>query len=107
VEVVEVLPTRDHLAVLDLEDDAAIRVEALAVALSAVVMDGHHPSGVTPEHLLQVGLEGAIRLTPIPAELGEDRGAANLIASDAAAPGRVPRAPNYLLQGGVTLLDRA
>jgi hypothetical protein len=71
-----VLPTRDHLAVLDLEDDAAIRVEALAVALSAVVM-------------------------------GEDRGAANLIASDAAAPGRVPRAPNYLLQGGVTLLDRA
>ena len=73
VKVVEVLPAGDHLAVLDLKDDAAIRVEALAVALTAVVMNGHHAAVVTPEHLLQVGLKGAVRLTAIPAELGEDR----------------------------------
>jgi len=46
-----VLAARDHLAVLDLEDDAAIRVEVLAVALAAIVMNGHDPA-VTSEHLL-------------------------------------------------------
>jgi hypothetical protein len=36
VEVVKVLPTVDEPAVLDLEDDAAVDVQVLAVSLAAV-----------------------------------------------------------------------
>ena len=64
-------PTGYDPAAPDLEDDAAARIEALAVALASVVMNGHHAALVAPEHLLQIGLEGPLRLTPIPAELGK------------------------------------
>jgi hypothetical protein len=40
--VEEVLPTGDDPAVLDLEDDAAVYIKALALAVAAVVMDVNH-----------------------------------------------------------------
>ena len=42
VEIVEVLPAVDDLAVLHLEDEAAVDVERLAVSLRGVVMDADH-----------------------------------------------------------------
>jgi glyoxylate carboligase len=61
-----------HAAVLDLEDDAAVGIELLAVPVSAVVVQSDHPAVVAREHLLQLGLEGAARVTPVLAELRED-----------------------------------
>ena len=51
------LPTGYDPAAPDLEDDAAARIEALAVALASVVMNGHHAALVAPEHLLQIALK--------------------------------------------------
>ena len=58
------LPTARNPAVLELEDDAAIDIEALAVPHSAVVMDAHHAAVIVCKHMPQFGLEGASRLPP-------------------------------------------
>jgi len=68
-----VFPPVNNPAVLELEDDAAANIQALAVPLRGVVMNADHAAVITLQHLKQSGLEGPSRLTPIPAESGEDR----------------------------------
>lgn len=53
-----------HAAVLDLEDEAAVNVQALAVSNPAVVMNGDNPALVICSQVLQVGLEGSRGLLP-------------------------------------------
>src|SRR3990172_6896288 len=91
VEVVKVLPTVDNPAVLELEDDAAANIQAIAAPLCAVVMNADHAAVITLEQVLQCGLEGPSRLLPQPAEVGEGRVAALVVASERASPWRVPR----------------
>ena len=62
VKVVEVLPTADNPAVLDLEDDAATHIEAMAVPFPAVMVNACHLAVITLEYLLQRGLERTSRL---------------------------------------------
>ena len=69
MEVVEVLPTGRDPAVLKLEDDAAVNVQALTVSRPAVVMNPDHATFIICEHVLQFGLEGPFRLPAIPGEL--------------------------------------
>jgi len=59
-----------NTSVLELENDAAANIQALATPLGGVVMNADHPPVITLEHVQQCGLEGPSRLTPIPAELG-------------------------------------
>src|SRR5439155_8602610 len=62
VEVENVLPTVNNPAVLELEDDAAVNIQMLAVPLRAVVMNTDHAAVVTLEQVPQRGLEGPARL---------------------------------------------
>src|SRR3990172_1316917 len=91
VEVEKVLPTASTPAVLELEDDAAVGIQALAYSLPAVVMKADHAPAIICKHVPQFGLEGASRLLPQPAEVGKDRLAALVVASERAPPRRVPR----------------
>jgi hypothetical protein len=58
VEVVKVFPTINNPAVLELKDDAAADIQALATPLRGVAMNADHPAVITLEHLQQGGLEG-------------------------------------------------
>lgn len=51
VEVVEVFPTVNNPAVLELKDDAAANIQPLAVPLRGVAMNADHPAVITLEHL--------------------------------------------------------
>ena len=56
VEVAKVLPTVSHPAVLELEDEATINIQVIAVSLPAVVVNADHQP-VTWKHVPQSGLE--------------------------------------------------
>src|SRR3990172_12560357 len=90
VEVEKVLPTASNPAVLELEEDTAVCIQALAFSFRAVVMNADHAPVIICKHVPQFGLKGASRLLPIPAELGKDRLAALAVASYGASPRRVP-----------------
>ena len=113
VEIGEVLPTVDAPAVLELEDDAAVNIQALAGSRPAVVMHGDHAALVICEHVPQLGPEGSVRSLPIAAELGKDCLAALVVAGEGASPRRVPRGAlveglsERLHVGGVEGLVRA
>ena len=85
------LATVHNPAVLELEDDAAVNIQALAVSHPTVVMNADHAAVIICKDVPQFGLEGAFRLLPIPGELGKDRVSAHVVASDGASPRRVPR----------------
>jgi len=51
VEVVKVLPTVSNPAVLELKDDAAINIQALAASLRAVVMSADHAPLIICKHV--------------------------------------------------------
>jgi hypothetical protein len=91
VEVVKMLPTVSNPAVLELEDDAAENIEALAVPLPRVALNADHAAVLAFKHVQKIGPEGSTRLPAIPAEQGKDRLAALVVAGDGTAPGRVPR----------------
>jgi hypothetical protein len=59
-------------AVLEFQDDAAVEVQVLSVALGDVVMDADHAAVLVGEHALQIGAERAARLGHVAAETGED-----------------------------------
>jgi len=85
------LSTGDYLAVLELENDAAARIQVLAAPFRAIVMHADHAAALTLEHILQGGLEGPPRISPIAAKLGKGRLATHMVAGNGASPGRVPR----------------
>jgi hypothetical protein len=73
VEVVKVLPTVSDPAILDLEDEATVNVQALAVSLRAVVMNADHAAIIICKHVPQLCPEAPSRLPAIPAELDKAR----------------------------------
>src|SRR5205085_10537090 len=58
VEVLEVLPTVSHLAVLELEDDAVVNIEVLAVSVRGAALDADDAVVTICSHVLQLGPEG-------------------------------------------------
>ena len=84
-------PSVNNQTALELEDDAAINLQALPVPFGAVVMNTHHHAVIILEHMQQLRLESPARQTPIPAELGEDRLASLVVAGDGALTRRMPR----------------
>ena len=81
------LPAVESPAVLELEDDAAVHVQLLAVPLAVLWwMPITRPSSSVRTRC-SVGLEGAARLAAVPAELGEDRVATLGVAREGASPG--------------------
>src|SRR3954463_2271607 len=71
VEVFEVLAAVGDPAVLELEDDAVVDVQVLAVPVPAAALDADHAARVIRSHLLQFGPERATCLLADPAEVGE------------------------------------
>jgi hypothetical protein len=61
VEVVIVLPTLGHTAVLELEDQTHVNVQVLAVSLRAVALKADHPL-VICKQVLQFNPESPSRL---------------------------------------------
>src|SRR5205809_6446084 len=59
VEVLEVLPTVSHLAVLELEDDAVGNIEVLPVSVRGAALDADDAVVTICSHVLQLGPEGA------------------------------------------------
>src|ERR1700747_2576361 len=57
VEVLEVLPTVSHLAVLELEDDAIGNVKVLAVSVRGAALDAGEQAVTICSHVLQLGPE--------------------------------------------------
>jgi hypothetical protein len=90
-EVVKVLSTAQALSILELENEAAINVQLLAVSLRCVVMNADDAAVVTYRHGLQYSFESSTRLASIPPELGKGGITAFVVASDAASTRRVPR----------------
>ena len=80
------LPTVRNPAVLELEDDAAVNIQLLAVSLRSVVMNADHAAVIICKHVMQCGLEGPSRLPHQPAEVGKGRLAAVVVASEGASP---------------------
>jgi hypothetical protein len=74
-----VLPTLDHTPVLELEDETHVDVQVLAVSLRAVALNADHPL-VICKQVLQVGPKSPSRLLSQPAEKGETRVAALVVA---------------------------
>src|SRR5919198_3466273 len=91
VEVVDVLAAVHDPAVLELEDDTAVDVQVLAVALGDVVMDADHAAVLVGEHALQIGPERAARLGHVAAETGEDSLPSDDVSGERAPAGGVPR----------------
>jgi hypothetical protein len=61
-----VLPTLGHPAVLELEDEATVNSQVLAVSLRVVVVNADHAAVIICKQVLQLGLEGPSRLLPQP-----------------------------------------
>lgn len=80
------LPGVHHATVLELEDDAATDIEALAIPLRAIVMDADDEAVIIVEHMQQPGLESPARQAPIAPELGHDRLASHVVARHEAVP---------------------
>jgi hypothetical protein len=51
VEIVKVFPGVNNPAILELEDDAAANIQALALPLRGVVMNADHPAVITLENV--------------------------------------------------------
>ena len=85
------LPAVNNPAVLELEDNAAANIQALAASLRRVLMNADHAPVIICKHVQQFGLECASRLLPKAAEVGKDRIAALVVASEDASAWRVPR----------------
>jgi hypothetical protein len=66
-----VLPTVSNPAVLELEDEAVVNIQLLAVPLRGVVMKAYHAAVVTSEQVLQCGLEGSLPSLPHTGRLGQ------------------------------------
>src|SRR5436853_7940991 len=62
VEVLEVLPTVSHLAVLELEDDAVGNIEVLAASVRGAALDADDAVITICSHVLQLGPEGRFGL---------------------------------------------
>jgi hypothetical protein len=75
------LPTRDDAAVDEIEHDAALGRECLAIAPSTVVVEANHPTLGAHEHVSKVRLERARRFAAVATELGEYGVAADGITS--------------------------
>src|SRR5437764_4686137 len=87
VEVLEVLPTISHLAVLELEDDAVGNIEVLALSVRGAALDADHAVIAICGHVLQLGPEGSFGLLRQLAEVRQ-RGAAALVVAGHRAPAR-------------------
>ena len=73
------LPALGHTAVLELEDETHANVEVLAVSLRGVALNADRPL-VICKQVLQFGPESPSRLLSQPAEEGESRVAALVVA---------------------------
>src|SRR4051794_4560795 len=76
VEVLEVLPTVSHTAVLELEDDAVGYIQVAAVPVRGAALDTDHGVVAVRSHVLQLGAEGAATFLRQPAEIRQGRVAA-------------------------------
>src|SRR5436305_10976249 len=90
VEVLEVLPTVSHLAVLELEDDAVGNIEVLAVSVRGAALDADHAVITICSHVLQLGPEGPVGLLRQLAEVRQGGAAALVVAGHRAAARQVP-----------------
>ena len=84
------LPSVNNQTILELEDDAAIHLQALPVPLGAVVMNTYYHAVIILEHMQQFRREIPARKAPIPPELSEDRLATFVVAADGAMARRMP-----------------
>src|ERR1041385_6758811 len=87
VEVLEVLPTVSHLAVLELEDDAVGNIEVLAVSVRGAALDADDAVITICSHVLQLGPEGPLGLLRQLAEVRQG-GARALVVAGHGAPAR-------------------
>src|SRR5437763_5736390 len=90
VEVLEVLPTVSHLAVLEFEDDAVGNVEVLAVSVRGAALDADDAVITICSHVLQLGPEGPFGLLRQPAEVRQGGAAALVVAGHGAPARQVP-----------------
>src|SRR5689334_8572220 len=87
VEVLEVLPTVSHLAVLEFEDDAVGNVEVLAVSFRGAALDADDTAITVCSHVLQLGPECPSGFLRQPAKVRQG-GAASLVVTRHRAPAR-------------------
>src|SRR5436190_4685931 len=80
VEVLEVLPTVSHLAVLEFEDDAVGNVEVLAVSVRGAALDADDTAITICSHVLQLGPECPSGLLSQPAKVRQGGAAALVVA---------------------------
>src|SRR5256885_5927347 len=90
VEVLEVLPTVSHLAVLELEDDAVGNIEVLAVSVRGAALDADDAVITICGHVLQLGPEGPFGLLCQLAEVRQGGAAALVVAGHRASARQVP-----------------
>src|SRR5207253_11361992 len=89
VEVAIVLHALSYSAVLELEAQTQGNIQLLAVSLRAAAVDTHHTVSICKQ-VLQLGPEGAPRLLSQPADVGEGRFAALVVAGERAPPRHAP-----------------
>src|SRR5947199_2612847 len=87
VEVLEMLPTVNHLAVLELEDDAVGNIEMLAVSVRGAALDADYAVITICSHVLQLGPEGPSSFLRQLGEVRQGR-AATLVVAGHWAPAR-------------------
>ena len=88
------LATVHHPAVAELEDDAAVNIQVVAVSLRAVVMNADHVAVIIGSQVPQLRPEGPSRLPSQLAEVGERRLTAFVVTGAAfAAPAPTAGAP--------------
>src|SRR5205085_1530805 len=90
VEVLEVLATVSHLAVLEFEDDAVGNIEVLAVSVRGAALDADHAVITICSHVLQLGPEGPVGLLRQLAEVRQGGAAALVVAGHRAAARQMP-----------------
>src|SRR4051812_42891343 len=90
VEVLEVLPTVDHPAVLELEDDAVGNIQVLAVSVRGAALDADHAVVTICGQVAQLGPEGPSGLLRKLAEVRQGRVAALVVVGHRAPARQVP-----------------
>src|ERR1051326_4717800 len=90
VEILEVLPTVTHLAVLEFEDDAVGNVEVLAVSVRGAALDADDTAITICSHVLQLGPEGPLGLLRELAKVRQSGAAALVVAGHGAPARQVP-----------------
>src|SRR5207248_1581440 len=90
VEVLEVLPTVSHLAVLELEDDAVGNVEVLAVSVRSAALDADDTAMTICSDVLQLGPECPSGFLSQPAKVRQGGAAALVVAGQRAPARQVP-----------------